>query len=500
MPTASTAIPYPPRMPFLGNLHQIPKGKLSHYLLETSRAFQGIFELSFAGKSAIFVTSPDLVAELSDERRFRKVITGGLYFVRALAGDGLFTARSDEENWGKAHRILMPAFSQRAMKGYFGAMLEVAEQLVAHWDKQIGRDLHVADDMTRLTFDTIALAGFDYRFNSFASPELHPFLDEMVRVLAEAMAKITRMKFQKPFARDKERQFAADIGDMNTLVDDVIKHRRAHPSEASDLLNLMLEAKDPETGEQLDDTNIRYQILTFLIAGHETTSGLLTFCLYLLLRNPHVLALAYAEVDRVLPGDTVPEYRHIAKFNVIDRILKETLRLWPTAPAYTVGPYENTTLGGKYRLHQNQQVTVLINALQRDPSAWPDPDRFDIDRWTPEMEAKHASACLQAIRQRHARLHRPPTCADGSQARHRADPEEFRAERPLRLQTRCEANAYGETRRFPHSRETASAERALRCRWPDGRRGDRRRVIGNGARRYRARFPGSLWDEPRHLP
>ena len=70
---------------------------------------------------------------------------------------------------------------------------------------------------------------------------------------------------------------AADIADMNQLVDDVIKHRRAHPSDASDLLNLMLEAKDPETGEKLDDTNIRYQILTFLIAGHETTSGLLTF-------------------------------------------------------------------------------------------------------------------------------------------------------------------------------------------------------------------------------
>jgi cytochrome P450/NADPH-cytochrome P450 reductase len=389
MPAAPAPIPYPPRIPFLGNLHQIPKGKISHHLLETSRAFDGIFELSFAGKPGVFITSPDLVAELSDERRFRKVISGGLYFVRALAGDGLFTARSDEENWGKAHRILMPAFSQRAMKGYFGAMLEIAEQLVAHWHRKIGQDIHVADDMTRLTFDTIALAGFDYRFDSFARPELHPFLDQMVRVLAEAMAKITRMKFQKPFARDKERQFAADIADMNKLVDDVIKHRRAHPSDATDLLNLMLEAKDPETGEKLDDTNIRYQILTFLIAGHETTSGLLTFCLYLLLRHPLVLAQAYAEVDRILPGDTVPEYRHIAKFDVIDRVLKETLRLWPTAPAYMVAPYENTTIGGKYRLHQNQPVTILANALQRDAKAWPDPDRFDIERWTPENEKKH---------------------------------------------------------------------------------------------------------------
>src|SRR4051812_50013938 len=104
MPAATAQIPYPPRMPLLGNLHQIPKGKLSHHLLETSRAFDGIFELSFAGKPGVFVTSPDLVADLSDERRFRKVISGGLYFVRALAGDGLFTARSGEGELGQGPR------------------------------------------------------------------------------------------------------------------------------------------------------------------------------------------------------------------------------------------------------------------------------------------------------------------------------------------------------------------------------------------------------------
>src|SRR5205085_993934 len=100
--------------------------------------------------------------------------------------------------------------------------------------------------------------------------------------------------------------FNTDVATMNALVDEVIAQRRANPNDGKDLLNLMLTAVDPETGEGLDDLNIRYQVLTFLIAGHETTSGLLTFAFMELLRNPTVLAQAYAEVDRVLPGDTRP--------------------------------------------------------------------------------------------------------------------------------------------------------------------------------------------------
>ncbi|MFI6920551.1 cytochrome P450 [Nonomuraea spiralis] len=107
----------------------------------------------------------------------------------------------------------------------------------------------------------------------------------------------------------------------------------------------MLEAADPRTGERLSDENIRNQVLTFLIAGHETTSGLLSFALYNLLRNPHALAQAYAEVDRLLPGDTAPTYETIMKLDVIPRVLDETLRIWSPIPAFAVKARHDTTLG-----------------------------------------------------------------------------------------------------------------------------------------------------------
>jgi len=382
--------PSPPSLPVVGHLHHIIRQGLIGYLLHVGRDFpDGIFKLKFGSRVGLFVTDPDLVAELCDETRFRKMPGPGLRVVRRFAGDGLFTAFSEEENWGKAHRILLPAFSQRAMKGYFDMMLEVADQLVDKWSNLSGADVLVADDMTRFTLDSIAVAGFAHRFNSFQSDELDPFLESLGRALGESLNMITRLPLQQRFAKRAEKQFAADIEAMNTLVDGIIAERRRHPNDGKDLLNLMISAVDPETGETLDDVNIRYQVLTFLIAGHETTSGMLTFSLYHLLRNPHVLAQAYAEVDRVLPGDTRPDYAQNAQLVVIERILKEALRLWPTAPAMTVAPFEDETIGGKWHLRKDRPVNVFSPGLHRFPGAWENPEEFDIDRWLPENEAKH---------------------------------------------------------------------------------------------------------------
>jgi cytochrome P450/NADPH-cytochrome P450 reductase len=117
-----------------------------------------------------------------------------------------------------------------------------------------------------------------------------------------------------------QRQYEADGRFLHSVTDELIAKRRrmADDEKPRDLLGLMLEAKDPLTGERLDDVNIRYQLLTFLIAGHETTSGLLSFATYLLLKNPDILRKAQAEADRVLGAET-PRFEHIAQLGYIDQ-------------------------------------------------------------------------------------------------------------------------------------------------------------------------------------
>ena len=117
----------------------------------------------------------------------------------------------------------------------------------------------------------------------------------------------------------------------------------------------MLGGVDKQTGTQLDDLNIRYQINTFLIAGHETTSGLLSYALYALLKNPDVLAKARAEVDRVFPADSeaAPSYAQVTQLSYISQVLKESLRLWPPAPAVGLYPLKDEVIGG-YRIAKGQ--------------------------------------------------------------------------------------------------------------------------------------------------
>lgn len=381
---ASRPIPAPPGWPLVGNLLQVPRGRPTQHFTALARSYGEIFSINFAGHVLPFVCSAALVAEVCNEKRFRKLVGPPLTTLRPLAGDGLFTANGDEPNWPLAHRILVPAFSQRARRLYFEAMHEVACQLVGHWKQHTGEWLDVSADMTRLTLDTIALCGFGQRLDSFASDRLHPFVDAMVRVLDEAMARVTRPRWLTRLNWPSRQRFQQDIAYLHGLVDGVIRERRASPTVATDLPGLMLEGSDPASGERLSDTNIRYQVITFLIAGHETTSGLLSFALYYLTREPQVLARARAEIDAVLAGGRAPVYEDLERLVVVEQVLEETLRLWPTAPAFSVAPWQDETLGDGYFIPRDQRLTVLLPALHRDPEVWERPDDFDIDRFAPE--------------------------------------------------------------------------------------------------------------------
>ncbi|MER7841254.1 cytochrome P450 [Streptomyces sp. NPDC096040] len=378
-------------IPLLEPTPPIPDTNPVAFFSELSKQFpEGIYSVDLAGQENVFVYDPDLVTEVCDETRFGKQIFPPLSHVRDFTGAGLFTAGDDEEVWGMAHRVLMPAFSQRAMKGYFGQMLEVAQNLVGKWERKAGQPVAITDDYTRLTLDTIAVSGFGYRFDSFGKEELHPFLQAILESLVESMRRTQELPSMTALRTDDDKRYRKNIQLMRDLVENVIKERREGKGTGEDdLLGLMLEATDPETGKPLDDENVRDQVVTFLIAGHETTSGLLAFATYSLMRNPHVLAQAYAEVDRMLPGDTVPDYDTIMKMDVIPRILEETLRLWAPIPQITKTPIEDTVIGGRYELKQGTKVNLLMGPLHNHPKAWDRPEEFDIDRWLPENRAQH---------------------------------------------------------------------------------------------------------------
>jgi len=386
-------IPHPPTKPVVGNMLSLDSTAPVQNLTRLAKELGPIFWLDMMGAPLVIVSGHDLVHELSDEKRFDKAVRGPLRRVRAIAGDGLFTADTSEPNWSKAHNILLQPFGNRAMQSYHPSMVDIAEQLVKKWERlNADEEIDVVHDMTALTLDTIGLCGFDYRFNSFYRRDYHPFVESLVRSL-ETIMMIRGLPLENLWMQKRRRDLAGDVAFMNKMVDEIVAERRRNSDGASDkkdMLGAMMSGVDRSTGEQLDDVNIRYQINTFLIAGHETTSGLLSCTLYALLKHPEVLRKAYEEVDRVLGPDMAvkPTYQQVTQLTYITQILKESLRLWPPAPAYGISPLQDETIGGQYRLKKNTFVTVLVLALHRDPSVWgPNPDAFDPENFSREAEA-----------------------------------------------------------------------------------------------------------------
>jgi cytochrome P450/NADPH-cytochrome P450 reductase len=380
-------VPQPPRKPIVGNLSDIQSECPVQSHMRLARTYGPFYKLTVFDKDFYVASSQELVNELCDETRFNKRVHAALKEIRAFAGDGLFTAYNSEPNWGKAHRILMPAFGPIGIRGMFDKMLDVAEQMFVRWERFGPHSvIDVADNMTRLTLDTVALCAFDYRFNSFYQNEMHPFVAAMVGALGEAGDRGRRPKVMTNLMLSKARQFEADKKLMDSVARELIAERRRDPkgAEKRDLLNSMLNGVDSVTGEKLDDNNIINQMITFLIAGHETTSGLLTFTTYLLLKNPDVLQKARKIVDEVL-GDEVPRVEHLAQLRYIEQILMESLRIWPTASVFAVKPIADTVLAGKYPLTPADTILILEPMLHRDPKVWGDDvEAFRPERFAPE--------------------------------------------------------------------------------------------------------------------
>ncbi|MEU9207210.1 cytochrome P450 [Streptomyces sp. NPDC048415] len=378
-------IPHPPRrVPLIGDVLGASVRSPVQDSMRFGHRLGPVFRRKAFGKEIVFVWGADLAAELADESRFAKHVGLGVANLRPVAGDGLFTAYNHEPNWQLAHDVLAPGFSREAMAGYHPMMLAVTARLTDRWDREqaAGRAVDVPGDMTKLTLETIARTGFGHDFDSFERARPHPFVSAMVGTLTYAQRlNIVPAPLAPLLLRGASRRNAADMAYLNRTVDAVVATRQSASGEG-DLLDRMLETVHPDTGERLAPENIRRQVITFLIAGHETTSGALSFALHYLSRHPDVAARARAEIDRVWGDTDRPGYDQVAKLRYVRRVLDESLRLWPTAPAFAREARQDTVLGGVHPMRQGAWALVLTSMLHRDPDVWgADAERFDPDRF-----------------------------------------------------------------------------------------------------------------------
>ncbi|WP_425003592.1 cytochrome P450 [Mycolicibacterium sp. S3B2] len=371
-------LPHPGRrLPLIGDVLSFDADTPSQSAMKLAQ-LGPVFEFRFLGARYVVAAGSDVVAELNDESRFCKHVGPDIEALRLLGGDGLFTAYNDEPNWQRAHDVLMPAFSQQAMRQYHAIMFDVADELTARWDER--ETVDVSADATRATLETIGRCAAGHPFGAFDSEDPHPFVEHMVAGLkgSDRVGVLRQTFLPRWFARRAERHVLVHAAAMHRIADEIVAERlREGPGRHDDLLELMLQS-------DLEPANIRYQLINFLVAGHETTSGALSFALHFLARHPEIADRARAEIAEVWGEQQRPDFELIAKLRYVRRVFDEALRLHPTVPGYYRAAREDTLLAGVHPMRKGDWVLALTMTLHRDPRWGDDPDAFDPDRFAPE--------------------------------------------------------------------------------------------------------------------
>ncbi|ORX97407.1 cytochrome P450 [Basidiobolus meristosporus CBS 931.73] len=389
-------IPAPPTSIFFGTLPKLlpdMPASLRRYFAEYDSP---VLEIYIFSTREIVTNHPSIAEVIAQESEyFTKRIELPFAEVKVLGGDGLFTTSSDEEVWKLAHKLLIPAFSSTAMKSYTEEMGHLALKLANVFGQfKPDEPILVTDWMTRITFETIGMVGFGYDFGLLESRDSpsHPFIEAMSFCMTEVRTRMNRSQYWKKLPIHSNYKFDKNIDLMRNVVEEVLNQRKKTPSsngKTSDLLGFMLEARDKSTGEKLSDSVIRDQVLTFLIAGHETTSTTLSWCLYLLARHPAVLNKVLQEVVNAgFNGEKPPTSAQVSQLKYLGQVLKEALRMYPPASSVLKYCTKDCILPFGYKIEKNTAAQISIYSMHHNPSFWPEPDVFDPDRFTPAEEAK----------------------------------------------------------------------------------------------------------------
>jgi len=324
---------------------------------------------------AYLVNHPDYVREIlvTNQGNFTK--SRALQRAKVLLGEGLLT--SEGQFHLRQRRLVQPAFHRERLAGYASVMIEYAARLRDRWTP--GSTVDVSDEMMRLTLAVVGKTLFSADVESEAS-EIGEALTTVLKMFRMLMLPFSEYLEKLPLP--SIRRFEKARARLDQTIYKLIRERRESGKDAGDLLSMLLLAQDEEGGGSMTDTQVRDEALTLFLAGHETTANALTWTWYLLSQNPDCESRLHQELDSVLKGRT-PEMVDLPQLRYTEMVFAEAMRLYP--PAWAIGrmskePFE---LGG-VQIAAKSICIVSPYVTQRDPRWFPDPDRFDPERWTPE--------------------------------------------------------------------------------------------------------------------
>ncbi len=377
----ATTPPGPPGN-LLGHVTAVERDPL-RFLTDCERTYGNVVKLRFLLWPAYLVTHPDHVKQvLQDHHAQYDKNTVDWKLLKPALGDSLLT--TDGAPWLRQRRLMQPAFHRQRIAGFAAVMAAEAEAMLARWDSR-GADagpLDVALEMSRITMDIVTRCLFGATVDADAA------------AVAGAVGAVNRSFIERGFGSAAlwalltgrpSRAMRAPLTTLHAVVDRLVASRGREPDRHDDLLSMLLDARDEETGTGMDARQLRNEVLTLFVAGHETTSNALAWTWYLLARHPEVERRLRAELDGVL-GGRCPGFEDVQRLPYTRMVLDEAMRLYPPAWGTSRNAAVEDEIGG-FRIRKGGLVLLSPWVTHRRPDLWEDPERFDPERFTAERSA-----------------------------------------------------------------------------------------------------------------
>jgi cytochrome P450 len=294
-------------------------------------------------------------------------------FLKPTIGEGLLT--SDGDFWLRQRRLMQPAFQRQRLEAYAPIIVDYTQQMLARWHSGETRDLHA--DMMQLALSIVSKTLLDVDAGS-QSAGVSDAIDGIMRDFNTRFQSALPLPFWAPVPRNFELRRL--IRRIEAVVQEIITQRRADGRDHGDLLSVLVHARDEQDQTGMTDRQLRDEVMTLFLAGHETTANVLAWTWYLLATHPDVEARVRSELEAVL-GDRAPAIADIPKLTWTEQVILETMRLYPPAYAFGRESIEECTIGG-YRIPAGTTVTMSQYVMHRHPRYFERPDEFLPDRWS----------------------------------------------------------------------------------------------------------------------
>lgn len=371
--------PGPRGYPLLGVVPQFVRAPLECL---TGAATYG--PLVHLGRNMYLLNHPDSIKYVFQEnhRNYDDRQTPVLNKLKTLLGNGL--VRNEGESWLRQRRLMQPAFHRKRIAALAEVMTAETAATIERWRPaaEQGAPIDLVAEMTRLTMQIILKT----MFGTDVGDQAETLSRAVTVTIEQANRRIASLiDIPESWPTPANRAYRRALATLDTFVYRIIDERRRSGKDMDDLLGMLLAARDEETGEGMSDTQLRDEVMTLFLAGHETTANALAWAWPAIAAHPEVERRLHEEVDSVL-GGRIPTVQDLAALPYARMVFDETLRLYPAAWLVMRSPAEDDEIAG-YHVPAKSVLLGSPYISHRDPAYWEDPETFDPERFTPERSA-----------------------------------------------------------------------------------------------------------------